>query len=118
MTHIISDPSMKRSGYIYDANGVGTHISAQPRIVWKHIDGPLLYCSNGLLHWLTWRERMRLWLGLADIHDIDFERRISSLAPPSRSTPEVKPRSRPFMPAASAELSIAAMDALFSRMLR
>lgn len=79
MTHIVSDPRMKRPGYVYDANGVGVHVSAQPHINWSHIDGPLLICSNGLLHWLTWRERLRLWLGWADIHDIDFERRAPAL---------------------------------------
>ena len=73
--HIISDPSLKRPGYVYDENGVGTHIGAQPTINWDHVDGPLLYCSNGLLHWLTLRERFRLFVGWADIHDIDFERR-------------------------------------------
>jgi hypothetical protein len=44
---------------------------------YRHIDGPLLYCSDGRLHWLTWRERFRLFWGLADIHDIDFEIRRS-----------------------------------------
>lgn len=72
--HIISDPSLKRPGYVYE-NGVGTPIGSQPEIVWNHVDGPLLYCSNGRLHWLTWRERFRLFVGWADIHDIDFERR-------------------------------------------
>lgn len=72
--HIISDPSLKRPGYVY-SNGVGTPIDAQPKVNWKHVDGPLLYCSNGQLHWLTWRERFRLYWGLADLHDIDFERR-------------------------------------------
>jgi hypothetical protein len=76
--HIISDPSMKRHGYIYRhaAGGlVGVPMDSQPCINWKHIDGPLLYTSDGQLHWLTWRERLRLSFGFADIHDIDFERR-------------------------------------------
>ena len=72
--HIISDPIMKRPGYIYRDN-VGYPIGTQPHIVWKHVDGPLLRTSDGQFHWLTWRERLRLFLGLADIHDIDFERR-------------------------------------------
>ena len=75
MIHIVSDPNLRRPGYVYDCNGVGYAVGSQPHINWKHIDGPLLYCSDGQLHWLTWRERLRLFLKLADIHDIDFERR-------------------------------------------
>ena len=74
--HIISDPSMKRPGYVYRGN-VGFPIGTQPSINWKHVDGPLLYTSDGQLHWLTWRERFRLFWGWADIHDIDFEHRIA-----------------------------------------
>lgn len=73
--HIISDPSMRRPGYTYTRDGVGTPMFAQPTINWHHVDGPLLYCADGQLHWLTWRERFRLYWGLADIHDIDFEQR-------------------------------------------
>lgn len=72
--HIISDNGLRRPGCIY-RNGVGTPIRQPAEINWKHIDGPLLYCSDGQLHWLTWGERIRLFIGLADIHDIDFEQR-------------------------------------------
>lgn len=72
--HFISDPRLKRPGYVY-RNGAGYPIGAEPHINWKHIDGPLLHCSDGQLHWLTWRERFRLFSCLADIHDIDFEHR-------------------------------------------
>ncbi|KGT75837.1 hypothetical protein MA20_32125 [Bradyrhizobium japonicum] len=74
MMHFISDPSLKRPGYVYHGN-VGYPICNQPRVDWKHADGPLLHCSAGRLHWLTRCERLRLFYGLADIHDIDFERR-------------------------------------------
>lgn len=73
--HVVSDPSLRRPGYIYDRHGVGVPAAAQPFINWKHIDGPLLYRSDGQLHWLTWQERFRLYWGFADIHDIDFEHR-------------------------------------------
>ena len=73
--HFVSDDSLKRRGYIYNEHGVGYPIDSQPFINWKHIDGPLLYCSDGQLHWLTWRERFRLFFKFADIHDIDFEHR-------------------------------------------
>lgn len=76
--HFISDPSLKRPGYIYQrapSGWVGHRADSQPHINWKHIDGPLLRTSDGQLHWLTWRERFRLFFGFADIHDIDFEHR-------------------------------------------
>lgn len=76
--HIVSNKSLQRPGHIY-TNGVGVTIGTQPEINWKHIDGPLLYCSDGQLHWLTWRERARLFFGTADIHDIDFEYRSRGL---------------------------------------
>jgi hypothetical protein len=72
--HITSDPSLRRPGYVY-RDGMGSPMEAQPSINWNHIDGPLLYCSDGQLHWLTWRDRIRLHWKWADIHDIDFERR-------------------------------------------
>jgi len=58
-----------RDGWIYEEFGggyVGYREDARPDIVWKHIDGPLLYFRNGELHWLTWRERFRCWMGWDD----------------------------------------------------
>lgn len=42
-----------------------------PSIVWKHTDGPLLTCSDGTLHWLTWWERFQLWRGKTTIEALD-----------------------------------------------
>jgi hypothetical protein len=61
--HIVSDKSLERPGYVYN-NGVGYPIDMTHEMVWDHIDGPLMYLSNGQLHWLTLRERLALWLGL------------------------------------------------------
>lgn len=48
-------------------------VSAAPHVVWKHIDGPLMtWC--GEMHWLTWRERIRIALGLATERTIAYER--------------------------------------------
>ena len=48
-----------------------THRSIEPFIQWNHIDGPLLVRSDGRLHWLTWGERFRVWLGLTDAKRLD-----------------------------------------------
>lgn len=37
-----------------------------PHINTTHIDGPLLIFSDGQCHWLTFRERILLWLGWTD----------------------------------------------------
>lgn len=69
--HIVSDKSLHRSDYVYSADGVGFSADAEPEIVWNHIDGPLLYCRNGAMHWLTWRDRLRFWMGLDDIYSLE-----------------------------------------------
>jgi hypothetical protein len=75
--HVISDKSMKRSGYTYQKSPggwIGYPTDFQPaRINWKHIDGPLMYLSNGQLHWLTLWERVQLFFGQVDIHDLDMK---------------------------------------------
>lgn len=37
-----------------------------PLIQWHHIDGPVLQCSSGRVHWLTLWERIQFHLGLTD----------------------------------------------------
>jgi hypothetical protein len=68
--HIVSDKSLQRPGYDY-VNGVGIPKGVRPFINWKHIDGPLLYTSDCGLHWLTYRERIKLFFGLTTIDEID-----------------------------------------------
>lgn len=71
MIHFTNEKSLRRKGYTYDRHGVGRPAGVQPHINWSHIDGPLLYRSDGQLHWLTWGERFRLSFGLANIYDIN-----------------------------------------------
>jgi len=76
--HFISDASLKRSGYIYQSTP-GGGFAGYPadfmpaKINWKHIDGPLLYTTDGGFHWLTWRERIQLFFGWTDIHELDMK---------------------------------------------
>jgi hypothetical protein len=44
---------------------------SEPHIKWNHIDGPLLYCRNGRIHWLTLIERVWLKAGLTTIEKLD-----------------------------------------------
>ena len=48
-------------------------LRAAPRIMWNHIDGPLLIWAC-FEDWLTWGERVRLWLGLTDIERLAQKR--------------------------------------------
>lgn len=73
--HFISDQSLQRPGYRYNAHGVGWPADNQPYVKWKHIDGPLLVYSDGQMHWLTWRERFRCWMGRDDAESIQRKRR-------------------------------------------
>jgi hypothetical protein len=41
-------------------------ITRGPNVEWRHIDGPLMTWA-GNLHWLTWRERLALWLRLTTV---------------------------------------------------
>lgn len=65
--HIVSDSRLMRDGYTYSplpsGGMVGYPDSAEPAINWQHVDGPLLYTSNGRLHWLTLWERLCYALG-------------------------------------------------------
>lgn len=71
--HIVSDQSLQRPGYIYNERGVGYPADSEPYIKWKHIDGPLLVCRDGQMHWLTWRQRFSMWVGWRDIYDLERE---------------------------------------------
>ena len=41
-------------------------IEAEPSINWNHVDGPVLFFSDGQMHWLTWIERLQVWLLLEE----------------------------------------------------
>jgi hypothetical protein len=59
-----------RPDYRYEKAPGGGYIAfaatSRPYIKARHIDGPLLVMRNGEMHWLTWRERLLLWLGKTD----------------------------------------------------
>lgn len=71
--HIVSDKSLQRPGYIYNEAGVGYPAGMKPSMNWKHIDGPLMYHSDGQLHWLTWRERLALLFRCTTVEAIDAD---------------------------------------------
>lgn len=57
-----------RADTVYQKFGggyIGWPANSEPRIQ-ANVDGPLLVMRNGELHWLTWRERLALFLGTTD----------------------------------------------------
>lgn len=48
-------------------------ITEGPHVQWTHIDGPLMTWA-GRMHWLTFGERLRLWLRLTTVEDLASER--------------------------------------------
>jgi hypothetical protein len=40
--------------------------------MWNHIDGPLMEWA-GFMHWLTWRQRLALWLRRKTIDQLACE---------------------------------------------
>lgn len=43
----------------------------EPHIKWKHVDGPVLVCRDGTMHWLTIQERIWLKFGFTTIELLD-----------------------------------------------
>jgi hypothetical protein len=75
-----------REGWVYeDLPGgglLGYPGTARPSIQWNHVDGPLLHLRNGELHWLTWRERFRSWMGYDDAESLEAKHRPHLAQPP------------------------------------
>lgn len=46
--------------------------SYPPFINWKHVDGPMLICSDGTMWWLTWGQRLKMWLGILNIDQLNL----------------------------------------------
>ena len=46
-----------------------------PHIQWDHIDGPLLHCTDGSIHWLTLLEKMYMRIGILTIEELDLKYR-------------------------------------------
>jgi hypothetical protein len=51
---------------------------SKPSIRWKHIDGPLLICSNGAVHWLTLYERLCLVFNCTTIEKLNAQQLLRS----------------------------------------
>lgn len=70
---------MHRAGYRYretpGGGWIGVPAGNNPYINWSHIDGPMLVYADGQLHWLTFFERLRCWLGFDDALTIERRRR-------------------------------------------
>lgn len=54
---------------------IGWPAGGKPSIQISHIDGPLLYFSDGQLHWLTIWERLLFSLGLTDAARLECKHR-------------------------------------------
>lgn len=46
-------------------------IPAEPSVVWKHVDGPMMVRRDHTLKWLTMRERFMHWIGAWSLLDIE-----------------------------------------------
>lgn len=51
----------------------GRAVAEGPVVSWRHVDGPLMTWA-GQMHWLTFRERLRICFGLATVDGIAAER--------------------------------------------
>ena len=65
---------MLRSGYscVDAASGLGVPneaVTSGPTVEWRHIDGPLMFWA-GHIHWLTFKERLRIWLRLTTVDGV------------------------------------------------
>ncbi len=72
-------PHATRPGWVQEelpgGGFVGWEAKNRPSIRWNHIDGPLLTFRNGEMHWLTWRERFRCWMGWDDAISLESKHR-------------------------------------------
>lgn len=44
-------------------------VMAGPDVLWTHVDGPLLSWAASF-HWLTWRERLAIWLRFSTVDEV------------------------------------------------
>lgn len=58
--------------------GVLYPAGSKPSIQWKHVDGPMLACRDGSIHFLTWKERLALHFKLITIDELDARHRSQS----------------------------------------
>lgn len=48
---------------------------SMPHIQFEHVDGPMLHCRDGSVHFLTWRERIALKFGMITLEELDARHR-------------------------------------------
>lgn len=46
-----------------------------PAVIWSHYKGPVLLCSDGSIHFLTWLERAKLEFGWVSVKELDLKYR-------------------------------------------
>lgn len=58
-----------KDGSIYYSGPRGT--PQRPSVQWNHVDGPMLRCCDGSIHWLTLKERFLIWIGRITVESLD-----------------------------------------------
>ena len=66
-----SNPSNVRKSDIGHARVNVDGSTPEPHIQWNHVDGPVLICHDGSMHWLTMWERMALKFGFITVKSLD-----------------------------------------------
>lgn len=69
--------------------GVGFPADSKPGLVMNHVDGPMLYFSDGQVHWLSMGERLLVAMGFADAEALQRKLRpnlTAALSRPQRET--------------------------------
>ncbi len=56
-------------------NEVRVSPDAKAFIKWNHVDGPMLVCTDGMVHWLSLLERVWLRAGLTTLEELDAKYR-------------------------------------------
>lgn len=75
MVHNVPERDPSRPGALRQRAPGGGYISwpadSEPSIHFKK-DGPMLVMRNGEARFLTWRERLQLWLGRTSADDLEY----------------------------------------------
>lgn len=53
--------------------GISFRKIPEPHIQWDHVDGPLLHTSTFSFVWLTWWDRLLLWIKLSSLYKLDIQ---------------------------------------------
>lgn len=78
--HNVPEPDPSRPGWLRqmapgdDGSFISWPAKSRPKIHFK-VDGPMLVCRNGEIFFLTYWQRLLLWLGRADALSLEFKYR-------------------------------------------